>query len=119
MSRPSSKSDPVSAEDALRHIASSVGAFIGRKLALRTYDFVSASGLHCWRAFIAEPGMDFVAANHFSWVPGASSRHDAAARLLGHCFSFFKVDSVEELDLKLAVLGRRAVMNMLGLKERA
>lgn len=63
--------------------------------------------------------MDFVAADHFSWVPAASSRHGAMTRLLGHCFGFFKVDSVEELDLKLAVLGRRAVMNMLGIKERA
>lgn len=38
-------------------------------------------------------------------------------RLLNHCFSFFKVDSTEELELKLAVLGRHTVMNMLGVKE--
>ena len=73
----------------------------------------------CWHAFIAEPGDVFVSVKQFSWVPAASSREDAVLRLFRHCLDFFEVDSVEELELKLAVLGRKAVEGMLGIKERS
>ena len=95
-----------------------VGNCIGRKLALRTYSFIGASsGLTCWRAFIAESGVEFVSAKQFSWVPAASSREDAVLRLFSHCLDFFEVDSVEELELKLAIFSRKTVEGMLGIKD--
>lgn len=115
----SSRIDFAEAETSLRRIAEMVGNCIGRKLALRTYSFIGASsGLTCWRAFIAEPGIEFVSVKQFSWVPAASSREDAVLRLFSHCLDFFDVDSVEELELKLAIFSRKTVEGMLGIKDR-
>lgn len=114
----SSQTDFAEAEISLRRIAEMVGNRIGRKLVLRTYSFIGAySGLTCWRAFIAEPGVEFVTAKQFSWVPAASSREDAVLRLFRHCLDFFEVDSIEELELKLTVLGQHVIKDMLGIKE--
>ena len=115
----SSQTDFAEAETSLRRIAEMVGNCIGREFALRTYSFIGASsGLTCWRAFIAEPGVEFVSAKQFSWVPAASSREDAVLRLFRHCLDLFEVDSIEELELKLAVFSRKTVEGMLGIKER-
>lgn len=114
----SSQVDFAEAETLLRRIAEMVGNCVGRELALRTYSFIGASsGLTCWRAFIAEPGVDFVTAEQFSWVPAASSREEAVSRLFRHCLDFFEVDSIEELELKLTVLGQHAIKDRLGIKE--
>lgn len=116
----SSQVDSAEAEASLRRIAELVGNCIGRKLVLHTYSFIGASsGLTCWRAFIAEPGVEFVSVKQFSWIPAASTREYAVLRLFSRCIDFFEVDSVEELELKLAVLGRRAVENALGLRNTA
>ena len=121
MSRPSSsQTDFAEVEMSLRRIAEMVGNCIGRKLMLRTYSFIGVtSGLTCWRAFIAEPGADFVSVKHFSWVPTSYSREDALLKLFRHYLDFFEVDSVEELELKLAILGGKTVEGMLGIKERS
>lgn len=112
----SSQTDFAEAEISLRRIAEIVGNCIGRKFALRTYSFIGASsGLTCWRAFIAEPGVEFVSAKQFSWVPAAFSRENAVLRLFSHCLDFFEVDSVEELELKLVVLGKQTVERKLGI----
>ena len=116
----SSQTDFAEAEMLLRRIAEMVGNCIGRELVLRIYSFIGASsGLTCWRAFIAEPEIDFVTAENFSWIPAAGSRQDAVLRLFNQCFNFFEVDSIEELELKLTVLGQHAVKDMLGIKERS
>ena len=66
----SSQTDFAEAEMSLRRIAEVVGNCIGRKFVLRTYSFIGASfGLTCWRAFIAEQGVEFISAKQFSWVP--------------------------------------------------
>lgn len=115
----SSQADLADAETSLRRIAEIVGNCIGRELALRIYSFIGASSdLTCWRALIAEPSVEFVSAKQFSWVPAAFSREDAILRLFSHCLNFFEVDSLEELELKLAVLGGKTVEGMLGIKER-
>jgi hypothetical protein len=115
----SSQIDFAEAETSLRRIAELVGNCIGHKFTLHTYSFIGASsGLTCWRAFIAEPGVEFVSAKQFPWVPAASSREDAVLRLFSHCLDFFEVDSLEELELKLAVFSRKTVESMLGIKER-
>lgn len=115
----SSQTDFAEAETLLRRIAEMVGNCVGRELALHTCSFiVASSGLMCWRAFIAEPGVDFVTVEQFSWVPAASSREEAVSRLFRHCLDFFEVDSIEELELKLTVLGQHAIKDMLGIKER-
>lgn len=121
MSRQSSSQvDSAEAEASLRRIAELVGNCIGRELTLHTYSFIGASSsLTCWRAFIAEPGVEFVSVKQFSWIPAASTREYAVLRLFSRCVDFFEVDSVEELELKLAVLGRRAVENALGLRNTA
>lgn len=121
MSQPSSsQTDFAEAETSLRRIAELVGNCIGRKFTLHTYSFIGAlSGLTCWRAFIGEPEADFVTVKNFSWIPAAGSRQDAVLRLFNQCFNFFEVDSIEELELKLTVLGQHAVKDMLGIKEHA
>lgn len=123
MSRFSSLPDElVLTEDSLRRIAVAVGNCISRDLVLNCYSFIGASsGLECWRAFIAEPGAlgGFITPDHFSWVPAASSREAALTRLLGHCLDFFGVDSVEECELKIAVLGKSAVENLLGISGKS
>ena len=114
----SSQTDFAEVETSLRRIAEMVGNCIGRKLILRTYSFLGVtSGLTCWRAFIAEPGADFVSVKHFSFVPTSYSREDALLKLFRHYLDFFEVDFVEELELKLAILGGKTVENMLGIKE--
>ena len=86
---------------------------------LRIYSFIGASSdLTCWRAFIAEPSVEFVSAKQFSWVSAVFSREDAILRLFSHCLNFFEVDSLEELELKLAVFSRKTLECMLGIKER-
>ena len=116
----SSQTDFAEVEASLRRIAEMVGNCIGSELALRTYRIIGmTSGWTRWRAFIAEPGADFVSVTHFSWVPTSYSREDALLKLFRHYFDFFEVDSVEELELKLAVLGGKTVEDMLGIKERS
>lgn len=115
----SSQTDFAEVEASLRRIAEMVGNCIGRKFALRTCRIIGlTSGLTRWRAFIAEPGADFVSVTHFSWVPTSYSREDALLKLFSYYLGFFEVDSIEELELKLAVLGRKTVEGMLGIKER-
>ena len=115
----SSQADLAEAETSLRRIAEIVGNCIGRELVLRIYSFIGASSdLTCWRAFIAEPSVEFVSAKQFSWVPAVFSREDAILRLFSHCLNFFEVDSLEELELKLAVFSRKMLEGMLGIKER-
>ena len=112
----SSQADLAEVETSLRRIAEMVGNCIGRKLMLRIYSFIEAtSGWMCWRAFIAEPGTGFVSVKHFSWIPMSYSREGALLKLFSHYLSFFEVNSVEELELKLAILGRKTVEGMLGL----
>lgn len=87
-------------------------------MSLRCHSFINASsGLECWRAFISDTD-EFVSVKQFSWIPSASSREVAILRLLNRCLAFFGVRSTEECELKLAVLGRHAVENMLGVKGR-
>ena len=121
MSRPSSsQTDFAEVETSLRRIAEMVGNCIERKLTLCTYRIIGlTSGLTRWCAFIAEPGTDFVSVTHFSWVPTSYSREDALLKLFSHYLGFFEVDSVEELELKLAILGGKTVEGMLGIKERS
>ena len=58
-----SQTDFAEVETSLSRIAEMVGNCIGHKLMLRTYSFIGVtSGLTCWRAFIAEPGVEFVSA---------------------------------------------------------
>lgn len=115
----SSQADLAEVETSLRRIAEIVGNCIGRELALRIYSFIGASpDLTCWRAFIAEPGAGFVSVKHFSWIPTSYSREGALLKLFSHCLDFFEVDSLEELELKLAVLGGKTVEGILGIKER-
>ena len=115
----SSQADFAEVETSLRRIAEIVGNCIGRELVLRIYSFIGASSdLTCWRAFIAEPSVEFVSAKQFSWVPAVFSREDAILRLFSHCLNFFEVDSLEELELKLAVFSRKTLEGMLGIKER-
>ena len=114
-----SQTDFAEVEASLRRIAEMVGNCIGRELALRTYRIIGmTSGLTRWRAFIAEPGADFVSVTHFSWVPTSYSREDALLKLFRHYLDFFEVDSVEELELKLAIFSRKTLEDMLGIKER-
>lgn len=116
----SSQTDFAEVETSLRRIAEMVGNCIGRKLALRTYRIIGMmSGWTRWRAFIAESGVDFVSVKHFSFVPTSYSREDALLKLFNHYLGFFEVDSVEELELKLAILGGKTVEGMLGIKERS
>ena len=115
----SSQADFAEVEASLRRIAEIVGNCVGRELVLRTYRIIGlTSGLTRWCAFIAEPGADFVLVTHFSWVPTSYSCEDALLKLFSHYLGFFEVDSVEELELKLAVLGGKTVEGMLGIKER-
>ena len=115
----SSQADLAEVETSLRCIAEIVGNCVGRELMLHTYSFIGASsGSTRWRAFIAEPGVEFVSAKQFSWVPAVFSREDAILRLFSHCLNFFEVDSLEELELKLAVFSRKTLEGMLGIKER-
>lgn len=112
----SSQTDFAEVETSLRRIAKMVGNCIGRKFALRTCRIIGlTSGWMCWRAFIAEPGAGFVSVKHFSWIPKSYSREGALLKLFSHYLSFFEVNSVEELELKLAILGRKTVEGMLGL----
>ena len=115
-----SQTDFAEVEASLRRIAEMVGNCIGRELALRTYRIIGmTSGWTRWRAFIAEPGVEFVSAKQFSWISTSYSREDALLKLFRHYLDFFEVDSVEELELKLAVLGGKTVEDMLGIKERS
>ena len=114
-----SQADLAEVETSLRRIAEIVGNCIGRELTLCTYRIIGVtSGWTRWRVFIAEPGADFVSVTHFSWVPTSYSREDVLLKLFRHYLDFFEVDSLEELELKLAVLGGKTVEGMLGIKER-